>query len=79
MQNGSLYRKLLNSSRYIKDLPDYALDHLMFGHEKRIGVLRAEIFLLRNELKNVESFIVPHLKEILCEKEELHSILKLEK
>jgi hypothetical protein len=51
----------------------------MFGHEKRIGVLRAEIFLLRNELKNVESFIVPHLKEILCEKEELHSILKLEK
>ena len=75
MQNGTYYKKMLHSIKYINDLPEFVLDHLFFGNETRKGVLKAEIFFLRNELTRVDPHLVPLIQEVIHEKKILHSKL----
>jgi len=76
MQNGTYYRKILRESRFINDLPDDVLDHLLFGNEKRPGVIKSELFYLRNELTKAESHLISFIEELIQQKKLLHSTLK---
>ena len=76
MQNGTHYRKILRESRFINDLPDDVLDHLLFGNENRPGVIKAELYYLRNELLKAEPYIISFIEELIQQKKFLHSTLK---
>jgi len=76
MQNGTYYRRILRENRFINDLPDDVLDHLLFGHEKRPGVIKAELYYLRNELLKAEPFLISFIEELIQQKKFLHSTLK---
>ena len=75
MQNGTQYKKALHTIKFMKDLPKNVIDHLFFGKETRKGVVKAEIFYLRNELSRVEPYLVPLIQELIKEKKILHSTL----
>jgi len=75
MENGTYYRRILRECRYINDLPDEVLDHLLFGRETRPGVIKAELFYLRNELKKADPYLAHFIEQIIEDKKTLHSIL----
>lgn len=72
------YRKMFYMSK-IQEFPARALDHLMFGQETRTSVLKDEIFFLKKELETAEDFLIPHIKELIEEKERLRESIKLER
>lgn len=73
MTSTRLYKKLLNSC--MPHNPD-VWDRLFNNNEKCIGVLTAEINFLHKQIKVVESFIIPHIRELIKEKNSLRSKLK---
>jgi hypothetical protein len=75
---GKAYKRLLSHGKYI-DLPEYAIDHLIFGHETRLGILEREIFFLKKEIKRIEAYLVPFLQEIIQEKEQRFAKIRKER
>ncbi len=68
-----LYKKLLNSCMpHTEDV----WDRLFNNNEKCIGVLTAEINFLHRQIKVVEPFIIPNIRELIQEKISLRSKLK---
>jgi hypothetical protein len=51
-------------------------DRLFNNNEKCIGVLTAEINFLHRQIKVVEPFIIPNIRELIQEKISLRSKLK---
>lgn len=68
-----LYKKLLNS--YMPHTED-VWDRLLNGNEKCIGVLTAEINFLHKQIKTVEPFLIPHIRDLIKEKISSRSNLK---
>ena len=68
-----LYKKLLNSCMpHTEDM----WDRLLNGNEKCIGVLTAEINFLHKQIKTVEPFLIPHIRDLIKEKISSRSNLK---
>lgn len=68
-----LYKKLLNSCMpHTEDV----WDRLLNGNEKCIGVLTAEINFLHKQIKTVEPFLIPHIRDLIKEKISSRSNLK---
>lgn len=65
------YKELLNSGVPI-EYEDKFMDRLFFNKEIRIGVLSAELFYLKKQVKRL-----PFLNELIQEKESFRSILLL--
>jgi len=51
-------------------------DRLLNGNEKCIGVLTAEINFLHKQIKTVEPFLIPHIRDLIKEKISSRSNLK---
>ena len=73
MTSTRLYKKLLNSCMpHTEDV----WDRLLNGNEKCIGVVTAEINFLHRQIKVVEPFLIPHIRDLITEKISLRSKLK---
>lgn len=69
-----LYKKLLNSCMpHTEDM----WDRLFNNNEKCIGVLTAEINFLHKQIKTVEPFLIPHIRDLIKEKISSRSNLKV--
>jgi len=51
-------------------------DRLFNNNEKCIGVLTAEINFLHKQIKTVEPFLIPYIRDLITEKISLRSNLK---